>query len=230
MSQVPSSGQNPTPRRRLVPVALIAGVAATGALALATTGTLSAFTASITNTVNSTATGSLIMQETGPGGAGTVTCTSTDAGAGNTGNTINANTATCATINKYGGSTALVPGATAPTTTVTLTNTGSVAAKTFTVAYGACTNGTGPNGTVGGSAKLCDLLNVAVTTGTAPGTALAGASGTPTNLATKSVTIPGGVAPGASVVVNFTVSLPGTADNTLQNVSLSQPITWTFTS
>lgn len=218
MSQVPPSGQSSS-RRRFAPAALIAGVAATGALALATTGTLSAFTASIQNTLNTTATGSLTMQETGPG---PVVCTSTDNGTNNA--------STCATINKYGGSTALVPGAAATTTTVTLKNTGSVAANTFTVAYGACTNGVGPNGTTGGSGKLCDSLNVAVSTGAAPGTALVAASGAPSALATKTITIPGAVAPGASVTVNFAVSLPATADNTLQNLSVSQPITWTFTS
>jgi hypothetical protein len=225
MSQVPPNSQNPTPRyrHRLAPAALVAGVVATGALALATTGTLSAFTASITNSVNSAATGSLTMQETGPGKTGTpVSCTSTDNGTNNA--------ATCATINKYSGSTALVPGAAPITTTVTLTNTGSVTATTFTVGYGTCVNGVGPNGTTGGTGKLCDSLNVAVTTGTAPGTALAAASGAPSALNGKTITIPGGVVAGASVTVNFAVSVPLAADNTLQNLSASQPITWTFTS
>lgn len=227
MSQVPPPGQPPVARRpRFSRVALVAGVAATGALALATTGTLSAFTAQIQNTVNTAATGSLVMEETGPG---PVTCTSTDSGAGNTGNSINTNVATCATINKYGGSTTLVPGGAGTTTTVTLRNTGTVPANTFSLAYGACAASNGSSTNPSGSGNLCTVLNVAVSTGTAPGAAVAAASGTATSLANKTIQLGAPVAPGASVTVNFTVSLPGTADNTFQNRAASQPITWTFT-
>ncbi|GAB2935040.1 hypothetical protein GCM10027047_34370 [Rhodococcus aerolatus] len=229
MSQVPPAGQNPSPRRRrFAPVALIAGVAATGALALATTGTLSAFTAQIQNTVDTAASGTLTMQEIGS----TATCNSTDAGTGTPANSINTNTATCATINKYGGSTTLVPGGAASTTTVTLKNTGTVAANSFTMAYGSCANTANVVGSPAaptGSGNLCDQLTIAVTTGAAPGTAVTAASGTATSLAGKTVTLPAPVAPGASVVFNFSVSLPLAADNTYQNRAASQPITWTFT-
>ena len=121
-------------RRRLSPVALIAGVGAAVVLALSTTGTLSAFTAQITNSTDTAATGSLVMQETGTTGGTGYTCTSTDATPA--ANNINTNAATCATINKYSGSTTLTPGATPTVSTVVLKNTGTVAATTFTVTPG----------------------------------------------------------------------------------------------
>jgi len=57
------------------------------------TPTFAGFAASIQNTINSASTGTLTMKET----SGTYTCNSTD-GAGAT-----TNSATCSTINKYGG-------------------------------------------------------------------------------------------------------------------------------
>ena len=57
------------------------------------TPTFAGFVASIQNTINSASTGTLTMKET----SGTYTCNSTD-GAGAT-----TNSATCSTINKYGG-------------------------------------------------------------------------------------------------------------------------------
>jgi hypothetical protein len=209
----------------LIPVA---GVAAAGVLALATTGTLSAFTAQITNSTNTAATGSLVMQETGTTSGTAYTCTSTDAGT--TANSINTNTATCATINKYSGSTTLTPGATPTVTTVTLTNTGTVAATTFSVTPGACTQSNGPSTNPKGSAvDLCSKLNIAITTGAGAGTAITGGTGTATALASKPITLAAPVAPGASVTFNFSVQLATTADNTYQNLAASQPIVWNFT-
>ena len=210
-------------RRRFSPVALIAGVGAAVVLALTTTGTLSAFTAQITNSTDTAASGSLVMQETGTAS----TCTSTDATPSS--NNINTNAATCASINSYSGSTTLTPGGTAIVTTVALKNTGTVAATTFTVTPGACTQANGLSTYPSGSAQdFCSKLNVAITTGTAPGTAITGGSGTATSLATKAITLAAPLAPGASVTFNFSVQLDTSAGNTYQNLAASQPIVWAF--
>ena len=54
-------------RIRFAPVALLAGIFAAVLLSLSLTGTLSGFAASITNTANSAASGTLIMQEQNAG-------------------------------------------------------------------------------------------------------------------------------------------------------------------
>ena len=210
----------PSPRpRRFTPAAVLAGAVGSIALAASMTGTLSAFTASINNTVNTTAAGTLSMQE--QNGAGTTTCNSTDAG------TISTNAATCATINKYGGSTTMVPG-TPTTTNITIKNTGTIAASTFTLTPAACTqftNGT-PNGT---ATDFCAQLTVVIKSG-----ATTIYSGTAAALGTGGVlTLPAGVAPvapGATVPFTFTTTLAAGAGNTYQGLGASQGLTWTFTS
>lgn len=201
-----------------------AGLVASAALTLSMNSTLAAFTAQITNSVNTTATGNLVMQEVNSGG--TVTCNSTDAGT--TANTINTNASICSGINKYGGSTTLVPGATS-TTVVTIKNTGTVPATTFTLAPGACTQSN--NGTVNGSATdLCTQLSLTVsqTVGaTAPTTV---ATGTLTGVAGKSYALTTPVAPGQLVTYSFAVTLPAATGNTYQGLAASQPLVWQFTS
>ena len=54
-------------RLRFTPLALTTVLLSAGLLSMSVTGTLSGFAASITNSVNSASTGSLTMQETGPG-------------------------------------------------------------------------------------------------------------------------------------------------------------------
>lgn len=80
---------------------MVVGGLMTLMIAFTFTNTFAALVAQITNSVNTATTGSLQMTETNKDG--TVTCKSTD---GNT-----SNNATCATINKYGGTdTPLLPG------------------------------------------------------------------------------------------------------------------------
>ena len=88
----------PPPRRKFIPLAWIGSLVAVVLLALGVGGSLSAWTASITNTTDTAGTGSLVMEEDGPGG--TPVCLSNDS------------TATCTTINKYGGNLSMVPGQT----------------------------------------------------------------------------------------------------------------------
>lgn len=202
-------------RRRMAAI-VAAGVVASAALALSMTGTFSAFVASITNDTNTVGTGALTMLESGAGG--TVTCSSTDPGGSGP------NQATCSTINKFGGDLALVPGATT-STAVTIQNTGSVAATTFTLTPGTCVQSA--NGTAPGSATdLCAKLNIVVTSGAATVY-----SGTLAALATQgAVALPGPVAAGAVVPFTFQVTLDPSADSTYQGLQASLPLTWTFTS
>src|ERR1700759_378487 len=91
-------------RRRITPVFLVAGLVGATVLALATTGVLSGFTASITNNANTISTGTLIMQESGQ----SQTCLSTAATSH-----ISTNAGVCATITKFGlANTLSIPGRT----------------------------------------------------------------------------------------------------------------------
>lgn len=211
-------------RTKRAALTLGAGVLASLALGLVTSGTLAGFTAQITNSANSAATGDLIMQESNS--AGTVTCNSNDATPVT--NTINTNAATCSTINKYGGSTTMVPG-TPVNTTVTIKNTGTVPANTFTLTPGACSQSN--NGTVNGSATdLCAKMNLTLTQTAAGATttiinnvALSTINATVYSLATP-------VVPGQTISFTFSVTLLSSAGNTYQGLAASQPLVWQFVS
>lgn len=203
-------------RRRFTPIALTTGVVAAALLSVSMTGTLSGFVASINNPTNTTATGALIMQE--QNAAGTVTCLSTDGGS------ISTNTATCATINKLGGSTTMIPGQTI-TTNITIKNTGTVNAGSFTLTPSACTQSAAasPSGT---ATDLCTQLQLVVTQG-----ATTVYSGTAAGFVTGGArTIAGPPAAGVSLPFTFAVTLPAAAGNTYQNLQASLPLLWTFTS
>ena len=209
-------------RRRLSLVAVLTGLVGVAILALSMTSSLAAFTASITNSVNTAAAGTVIMQE--QNSAGTTTCTSTDG----TGNNVTTNTSTCSTINKYGGSTTMVPGQTV-STTVTIKNTGTASVASFTLAPGSCTQ----SGNVTGSATdLCTKMGIAITQTVAGNTTtITPASSTLTSLAsggTLALTSP--VAAGTTITYTFAVTLASSAGNTYQGLSASQPLVWTFTS
>jgi hypothetical protein len=211
--------------RGFSPLLVLAGLAGAVVLSLSMTNTFSAFTAAITNSVNTGASGTVILQEinTGTGGA---TCNSTDA------TTVSVNAATCSTINKYGGSTVMVPtnagGTTSVSTTnVTFKNTGTGTAQTFTLTPGACTQSV--NGTPTGTATdFCTKLDVVLKSGATTvysGTAAGLAAGGVINLgALASVPAPGG----AVVPFTFTVTVDTTAGNTYQNLAASQPLVWTL--
>ena len=206
-------------RVRFAPIAIGSGVVATVLLCLTMSGTLAGFTASINNTNNSAASGSLVMQE--QNSTASVTCLSTDGGS------VSTNTSTCATINKFGGSTSMVPGQLV-TTTVTIKNIGSAAASTFTLTPGAtCTQSN--NGALNGSAiDLCAKLNLVITntttsqvvyTGTLAG--LAGAS---------AITITSPPAAGVLNTFTFGLTLNASAGNSYQGLQASLPLTWAFAS
>lgn len=209
------------PRRRLTLVSLLTGMLGVVVLALSMNSSLAAFTASITNSVNTAAAGTLIMEE--KNSAGTVTCLSTDG----TGNNVATNAATCATINKYGGSTTMVPGQTV-STTVTIRNAGTATATGFTLAPGTCTQ----SGNVTGSATdLCAKLGVVITqTVGGTTTTISPASSTLTSLASGgALALAAPVAPNTTVTFTFAVTLAAASGNTYQGLAASQPLVWTFT-
>ena len=206
-------------RRRFTGAALAAGAGGSLVLALSLGASLSGFTAVITNQNNTAATAAMAIQETG----GTAPCNSYDA------------TATCTTINKYGGTgTPLVPGGT-QTTTVTFANTGSTAVGSATMKAGTCTattrsgvtgasTPTSPNTSAG---NLCSVLKVDVyKAATATGTPVF--TGTLAAFETAAATALGALATGANQPYTFVVTYPTAADNATQGQQVSQPIVWTF--
>jgi hypothetical protein len=215
------STQNPAPsrRRRLALPVLLAGGLGSLILALGLSPTISAFTAQIKNTVDTAGTGTVIMQESNADGS--ITCNSTDGGS------VSSNTATCATINKYGGSVTMVPGQTV-STDIKIKNTGSAAATGFTLTPGTCTqtnNGT-PNGT---ATNLCSTMTLVVTSGSTTlysGTLQGFASSVNVLTALGTTSVPSG----STVPFTFAVTLPSTAGNTYAGLQVSQPLTWDFSS
>lgn len=209
---------SPLKRLRFAPVALLAGIFAAVLLSLSLTGTLSGFAASITNSSNTAASGTLFMQEQNAGA--TVTCLSTDGGS------VSTNAATCATINKFGGSTTMTPGNTV-NTAISIKNTGTAAASTFTLTPGStCTQSN--NGTANGTATdLCGKMNLVITSGAT--TVFSGTLNSFKGAAASAFTMPAAPAAGASVPFNFAVTLDSSAGNTYQGLAASVPMTWTFT-
>lgn len=206
MSDAPATTP-PSKRRRFAPLMIVAGLASAIVLSLSMTSTLSAFVAAITNTTDTAAVGTLSLVETAPDG--TTKCTSTGSTAVN-----------CGSINKYGGNTAMVPGTTTSTTTVTFTNPGTTAANSFTLTPAACKS----TPATAGTGDLCTKLNVTITAGGKnlyTGTAAA-------LTAPIALTNVPGAANNPSVAVTFAVTVDASADNTFQGTSASQPLTWTL--
>jgi hypothetical protein len=210
-----------TKRVRFAPLAIATGVAAAVLLSVSMSGTLSGFVASITNDTNTAASGSLVMQESqvSATGAPTVTCLSNTGG-------VDANAATCSTINKFGGSTTMIPGQTV-TSVVNIKNVGTSKASTFTLTPGAACTQT-KNGTVNGTATdFCAKLNVVIT---AAGSATPVFSGTAATLAASPAKTLTALTAGASTDFTFAVTLDNSAGNTYQGLGASLPLTWSFAS
>jgi hypothetical protein len=228
------SGRHRSKRRRFVPLVWAAGALSAVLLGLTVSGTISGFTASITNDNNTAGSGTLLMKESNSGG--TVSCYSNGSAANSAVNASNSNT--CSTINKLGGDQTnglnLSPGATGTATTVTIKNTGTTDASQFTLTPGSCTQSanTGNTGVIanGSAVNFCTKVNVTIKqdgatvfAGTAAQLA-AGSGGTtllPANL--------GAVSAGSTVSMEFDVSLDSSATNAYQGLALSLPLTWQFT-
>lgn len=224
-----SEPAKPPSRRRFAPILWISGAVAAAVLVLGVNGTLASWsTAVLTNGNNQAGSAaSVILAESGPDGTGTST-TCTTAGTAS-------NTATCDQINKYGNGgvldTSMSPGDSI-NTAVTLTNSGSGDAATFTVAPSSCAslyNTGSKSGTAPAAADdLCSQLQVAVActggaTLTLPATSLAAfATGGP-------YTLTAGLASGATASCTFTVSLPAATAANYSGQTATQPVVWTLT-
>ena len=211
----------PRKRVRFAPLVLATSVAAAALLSVSMSGTLSGFVASITNTNNTAASGSLIMEEKSTGTT-PVTCLSTDAGS------VSTNTATCSTINKFGGSTTMVPGQTV-STSITIKNAGTVSANTFTLTPGAtcAQSANAAAGASGTATDFCSKLNVVITSGST--TVYSGTAAALAGTAAKSLSA-APVTAGTSTPFTIAVTLDSSAGNTYQGLSASLPLTWTFAS
>lgn len=235
-----ASGKHRSKRRRLIPLVWLAGAVSAVLLALTVSGTISGFTASITNDTNTTGSGTLLMQESNSGG--TVTCYSNGAAANTAIGGTNANT--CSTINKLGGDQSpstsglnLAPGGAGTVTTVNIKNAGSIAAGQFTLAPAACAQSTNTGNSVvsgvgayGSATDFCTKVNITIKkagTTVFQGTAAQLSAGT--GAATPLLANLGPVAAGASLAMEFDVSLDSSAGNTYQGLALSLPMTWQFT-
>ena len=207
-------------RRRLAPLVWLGSAVAAIVVALGVSGTLSGFTASIDNTTNTAATGTLLMSETD----GTATCYSNGTATG----APDSNAGTCATINKFGGSAVMAPGVAGPAVTVTITNNGNIKANVFTLTPdAACTQTNNAATTAHGSAvDLCAKLNVKITTGV--GTTGDVYSGTMAALGTHAAFTLPAVNGGANAVFTFQVTLDSTAGNNYQGLKASTGLTWAF--
>lgn len=207
-------------RLRFTPLALTTVLLSAGLLSMSVTGTLSGFAAQITNSANSATTGTLVMQETGLGSNGTpVTCLSTDSGS------VSTNSATCTTINKFGGPTTMVPGSKV-VTSVTFKNTGTAAASGFTLLPGPSCTQTNVGATNGSATDLCAKMALTVT----QDGGAAFFDGNLKTFAASGLTTLTKVAAGGTSTFVFTVTLDQNADNTYQGLQASVPMTWTFTS
>lgn len=217
-------------RRHVGPRALLLGACAVAAtlLTLSVNGTLADWTSAVlTNSTNTVASSTaVILQEVGPDGTAghaTQTCRSSDAAA---------NTATCTTINKYGGTTSPLGPGSSQTTDVVFTNLGAANATSFVLTPSTCTSS--PSTGTPTPNNLCTTdLTVAISCSGgstyAAGSAwtdLVYAAGAAASIPTLTHTP--GMASGASATCRITVALPAGASVLDQGLTLSQPLSWTL--
>jgi hypothetical protein len=208
---------------------LICGALAVAVLALGASGTLSSWTqAIITNDSNNVATATaVVLQEA----SGSATCVSSS---------VAANSSTCSTINKYGGTaTPLQPGG-SQSTTVTFTNVGGANASSFSLAQGAagCSQSPAAGSGTPVAANLCANGDLTVAVSCSPGSTyqsasawsdLSYAAAAPLTTTKSHAVSSGDLNKGASWTCQFTVALSSNAAVADQGITLSQPLVWTLT-
>lgn len=214
-------------RRSDVLVWLACGLAAV-LLLLGTTGTLSSWTSAIlTNSSNTALTSTaVILKEANSGG--TVTCYSSAS---------TTNSATCSTIDKYGGTaTPLTPG-TNQVTTVTFFNVGSRTGTSFALVPASCTQNPIAGSGTPAAGNVCTNGDLTVAISCSPGATYVSGSawsdlvyaGAAPPTATKTHTATSGdLNAGASWTCQFTVALAAAAGPTDQNISIAQSLQWTL--
>lgn len=208
---------------------LLVGALASLALAGSVVYALGGFTATIINTGNSAASGTIVLSET----QGATTCLSTASDA------ISTNSNNCSTINLFGSATALEPGV-ANSVTVAFKNVGVNNASSFLATPGSCTAGdnsaTAPYyGT--DTANFCSEVDVTIenaTTGKCvypAGPGLCPALSSTDTLATLASAAPisfGSLAASATDSVVISAGLDNSATNADQGLAAAENLTWTL--
>lgn len=198
-------------------------------LVLGTSGALASWTSAvIDNDTNTVATAkAVILSETD----GSTTCRSSDQAT---------NISTCSGINKYGGTAStLMPGG-SRTVDVTFTNIGAANATSFALAPGTCSQSPTAGSGTPAATNLCTATSeLTVAVSCSPGATYAGGSAwvdlayaaavpptaTKTHIASGSE-----LNAGAQWTCRFTVALNAAASIASQNVTVTQPVTWTLAS
>jgi hypothetical protein len=207
-------------------LALVAGLVSAVVLTLGVSGTLASWTSAvIANDTNSVATSSaVILREVGPG---PTTCLSSSGAA---------NSYTCSTINKYGGTASpLAPGG-SQSTDVVFTNVGSAAASSFVLGTGSCSQSPTAGSGTPAAADVCTSGDLTVAISCSDGSSYAGgsawvdlvhAASAPGSIP-ATLTHTATLAAGASFTCRFTVALSASASVLAQGITVSQPLTWTL--
>jgi len=220
---------------------LVAAVVAVVALSTTAAVTFAGFSAQIVNNANTFSSGTMQLEE----GNGAVTCYSTGSGSGGT--VTASNSANCS-INKLVGTLNQVAGGTPLSTTITMTNNGTIAASLDSLVFATCSAAaaSNANGYVGSDTSgFCGKVDIEISLGsttagshclvpasTSPCAALptssatlASVSGTTINQATAPEGLTA-LAAGANQPYTFTVMLDSSATNIDQGLTASQTMTW----
>jgi hypothetical protein len=215
--------------------------AALAVIALGSTAAISVagFSAQVVNNANSFSSGTVQLKE----GNGSINCYSTGTGAGGTVNA--ANSANCS-INKLVGTLDQVPAGTPLTTTITMTNVGTINATIESLVMGTCSAAAASdaNAYVGSdTAGFCGKVDFSIGISAKciyPANAAAACPATPVNTgnlgSVASTTFNNSSTPpitllnaGSSQIYTFTVMLDGTATNADQGLAASMTMTWNQT-
>lgn len=218
---------------------LVASVGAASALAFTATFTLGGFSATIGNPSSTLSSATVQLEE----GNGVTTCYSTGTGSGGSVSASNTNSS-CA-INILGGSLDQVPGSTALTTTITLTNVGNYNTTVASLVTGSCsvTDASDDNNYAGAAgAAFCGDINVTIANTTTNATdqcvyptqvgacpALSNTYTLSTLAGTTFSTTPmTALNAGASATYVVTVQLSSSVDNSAQGLTATLPFTWSI--
>jgi hypothetical protein len=204
-------------RRRFTPIALLTGVVGVVLLALSMTSTLSAFTASITDSGSVETTAAVAISEVGPDG--NTQCNSTDSV-----KTPNSDAASCTSIDAYGGTDAPLAPGDSTQVTVVVTNTGTVTPDDFNLSFGDCVSSPATKGW----GDLCAEQPGLEITVSEDGNDIVG----PINaddLEGKGPYDLDVLDPGQRSKFTFTLSFSPKSSSNLQGAQITQPVTWTVT-
>jgi hypothetical protein len=212
--------------------------AALAVVALGSTAAISVagFSAQVVNNANTFSSGTMQLEESN----GSITCYSTGTGSGGT--VSSTNSANCA-INKLVGTLTQVPAGTPLTTSITITNVGTINATLESLVMGTCSAAaaSNANGYVGSDTSgFCGKVDFSIgISGKCiyPANASAACPATPTNSgnlsAVAGTTFTNSSTPpltllnaGSSQAYTFTAMLDSTATNADQGLAASMTMTW----